>query len=73
MALQQSKDQKKPNTAEAKTADTSVPNAARNPPGDAPNKKTEATRSEVLPAGIAGTESMNAVERMIPADEPPAL
>lgn len=73
MALQQSQEQKKPNAAEAKTADTSLPNAARNPPNDAPNKTAEPTRREVLPSGIVGTSSMNTVERMIPADEPPVL
>ncbi|HEY0320782.1 MAG TPA: xanthine dehydrogenase family protein molybdopterin-binding subunit [Pyrinomonadaceae bacterium] len=73
MALQQSPEKKKQNAAEAKTAETSVPNAARKPANSEPNKKTEPTRREVLPAGIVGTEGMNAVERMIPVDEPPAL
>jgi xanthine dehydrogenase YagR molybdenum-binding subunit len=72
MALQQSQE-KKPNAAEAKTADTSIPNAARKPANDEPNKKTEPTRKVVLPAGIAGTEGMNAVEREVPMDEPPPL
>ncbi|HEX8176375.1 MAG TPA: xanthine dehydrogenase family protein molybdopterin-binding subunit [Pyrinomonadaceae bacterium] len=73
MALQQSREQKKPNAAEAKTADTSIPEAARNPPNDAPNKKSEPTRKVVLPAGILGTSNMNSVEREIPVDEPPPL
>lgn len=73
MARRQAQEKKKPNAAEAKTADTSVPNAARKPANDEPNKKRETKRRVVLPVGIVGTDNTSTVERMIPADEPPPL
>lgn len=73
MARQQAQEKKKPNAAEAKTAETSIPDAARKPSNDEPNKKRETKRRVVLPSGIVGTDDMNRIERMIPADEPPPL
>jgi xanthine dehydrogenase YagR molybdenum-binding subunit len=72
MAQQQTGRQRSPEKAEAKTADTSIPNAARNPPNDVPDKKAEPTRNVKLPAGIVGAK-MTEVERAIPLDEPPPL
>jgi xanthine dehydrogenase YagR molybdenum-binding subunit len=73
MALQQRpQEKKKGSAASAPTGETPVPNAAKNPPGDAPKTATPTLRTVRLPSGIVGAE-MKEVERQIPLDEPPPL
>jgi xanthine dehydrogenase YagR molybdenum-binding subunit len=74
MAFQQQPQEKKATNAPASapTGETPVPNAAKNPPGDAPNASPAATRTVRLPSGITGAK-MTEVERLVPVDEPPPL
>ncbi len=75
MAMQQQPQETKKATiapASAPTGETPVPNAAKNPPNDAPNNDSPPMRTVKLPAGIEGTQ-MTEVERQIPVDEPPVL
>jgi xanthine dehydrogenase YagR molybdenum-binding subunit len=74
MPLQQETPDKKATNAPAAapTGETPVPNAAKNPPGDAPNADATATRTVILPSGIMGA-TMTKVERQVPLDEPPPL
>src|ERR1051325_2942091 len=75
MAMQQQPQETKKATvapASAPTGETPVPNAAKNPPNDAPNNTTPPTRTVKFPAGIKGAQ-MSEIERQIPVDEPPVL
>jgi xanthine dehydrogenase YagR molybdenum-binding subunit len=74
MSLQQESQEKKATDAPAAapTGETPVPNAAKNPPGDAPDADSSETRTVHLPSGIMGGE-MTEVERQVPQDEPPPL
>ena len=75
MALQQETQETKKATvapAAAPTGEAPVPNAAKNPPNDAPNNAKPPTRTVKLPSGIKGAQMIE-VERQIPVDEPPVL
>jgi xanthine dehydrogenase YagR molybdenum-binding subunit len=74
MTLQPESQEKKAGNAPAaaQTGETPVPNAAKNPPGDAPDNEAAATRTVRLPSGIMGA-TMTEVERQVSMDEPPPL